>query len=340
MRRRAGQPRHRRQRGYVLILVTLALALLAALATRFALRVDALRDQATALQGYAEGQRAAANARAMVWYWLATRPIGHAAAGFSDETALRLDGRWYRFGSDAWVAVQDHRGLLSANAVDREAMRAMLGSLGLEITRADAWIDVLEDYLDADNLRRASGAEAPDYAALGLAPPRNDWLLALPELCRLPHWRDAAAVCEQALRLLNTRRDALFNPNTAPTAVLRAKLPRARDDQIQLLQTLREAAPLADGTAATAMTGLPMARDDFLFHASNGFRVTVWAPGLPRALEYNVTIVPALPTSPWLVQEAASATRPDAIDSPTRAATFPVPSSDVARAAASAASAP
>jgi type II secretory pathway component PulK len=328
------------QRGYVLIVVTLALALLAALAARFALRVDTLRENASALQAYADGQLAVADARAMAWYWLATRPIGQASVGFVDEQPLQVDGRWYRFGNDAWVAVQDQRGLLSINAVDRAALRALLVGLGIDSGRADGWVDVLEDFLDNDNLRRANGAEAPEYVALGLAPPRNDWVLALPEVCRLPQWRDAPAVCDQALRMMSTRRDALFNPNTAPPDALRAKLPSANADQLALLQTLRGAAPFANGNVATSLTGLPLARDDFLYFASNGFRVTVWAPGLPRALEYNLTIVPGLPTSPWLVQEAALAARPEVNHPTTRAAAFPTPSSDVARAAAPAASAP
>ncbi len=309
----------RRQSGYVLILVLGLLAVGSFVALRFAERNDALRRQVLGFDQMAQAQAQAAGAWASARYWMATQalqPMGH-----GDGTRLlREDGRWHAMADGAWVAVQDHRGLLSVNALDRPALVRLLVADGLPSGTAEAWVDVLQDYQDADALRRVNGAEASDYRNLGLPGPRNDWLLSLAELETLPLWRDDLPRTRRVSRWLHTAINNQFNPNTAPLPVLRARYPGASAEQLAALEGLRAADLLREVRAATRATGLLMDDEQTLLVPGFTSRVTVWAPGLPQALDYNLQLTPAGLDGPWLVREHQLAPRPSPLDEPTRRA--------------------
>lgn len=307
------------QSGYVLILVLGMLAVGSFVALRFAERNDALRRQVLGFDQLAQAQASAAGAWASTRYWMATQalqPMGH-----GDGTRLlREDGRWYALSDGAWLAVQDHRGLLSVNALHREALVRLLVDDGLSLGAAQAWVDVLQDYADPDSLRRVNGAEAEAYRELGLSGPRNDWLLSLAELEHMPLWRDDLPRTRRLARWLHTAINNQVNPNTAPPPVLRARYPGASAEQLAMLEGLRAGDLLREPRAATRATGLSM--DDELTFMAPGYtsRVTVWAPGLPQALDYNLQLTPAGQDGPWLVREHQLAPRPSPLDEPTRRA--------------------
>ncbi|MCX2865117.1 type II secretion system protein GspK [Paucibacter sp. PLA-PC-4] len=317
-----------------MLFVTVALTVVALVAARFALRIDGLREQAQTLQAYADARLVANSARAQALYWLSTRPIGHASAGFVDEQPLALDGRRLRTEEGAIVRVQDERGLLSLNTLDRDGLGNVLISLGARADQLSSLMDVLEDYADSDSLRRLNGAEAQDYSALGLPPPRNDWLLSVDELGRMPIWQSEPALRSKLLPWVGVRRDKLFNPNTAPLELLKSIWPKVSLEQWGLFETLRKNSPFVDAASATAATGIPFVGDQLLFHGSNVLRLQVWASGLPQALEYNLLILPTGAAAPWLIREIRQTDRLDpahatsAVASPV--AKFPVPSSTVA----------
>lgn len=319
----------RGQQGYVLLFVTVALTVVTIVAARFAFRIDALREQASTMQSYAQGRLQASSARAQALYWLSTRPIGYASAGFADEQPLVLDGRPYDMGEGAQLRVQDSRGLLSVNVPDREALASMLQTSGAGFDQASAMLDVLEDYVDGDNLRRLNGAESSDYSALGLPPPRNDWMLSVDELGRMAVWSNWEGRAKVS-PWLGVHRIKLFNPNTAPLELMQSIWPKISKQQWELFETLRKRAPFANADSVLATTGIPFSGEQFLFHASNALRLQVWAPGLPQALEYNLLILPTGASAPWLIHELRQIPRPAPTDAITPAAKFPVPSQAVA----------
>ncbi|WP_457325705.1 hypothetical protein, partial [Roseateles sp. P5_E11] len=184
---RAGR---QRQGGYVLMLVMASLVLIGFVAARLSQRVDLLRQQAQSVQSYAEGRTQAYSAQALALYWLTTRPFGYAGSGFANEQLLTHDGRLYRTPGGGWVSVQDDRGLLSLNVPNQDLLLPVLTGLGASFEQASRMIAVLEDYVDEDSLRRINGAEAAEYAELGLPPPRNSRLMSVNELARMPVWRD------------------------------------------------------------------------------------------------------------------------------------------------------
>lgn len=300
--------RGRGQQGYVLLMVLAALAVMAYVAQRFAQRNDELRRNALDFSQYAQARAATAGALSATLYWNATRPLLPAGRGVLDSQ-LRQDGRPYTTTDGAFVAVQDFRGLLAVNGVSRPVLRTLLIQDGVPLQRAQAMIDVLDDYIDTDSLKRLNGAERGEYRALDLVGPRNDWLVSARELETMPLWRDDPAQLTLWMRWFSGDIGHAINPSTAPLPVLRAMLPTASPTQLELIQTLRRSDQLRDGRIAQSLTGLPFDSDDYIFAPGNDSRIAVWAPGLPRALEYNARLIPAGELGPWVITEQHSITR-------------------------------
>ena len=300
------------QQGYVLVLVLATLALLAYVVSRFAERIDSQRQQTNSIKLHAEAQAKVQSIRAAALYWLGTQRAN--ANGYGDSANLTsnwvADGRWYKLGELGWASLQDQRGLISVNAHQLNSLGRLLEMQGLSSAKVSTMIDVLADYSDTDNLKRLNGAEASNYSAIGLAGPRNDWLLTVRELRQLPVWRDDPELYEKIEPLLSARRSALFNPNTSPMPALRALMPTAASQQLDLFATLRNSAPFVNGAAAMRATGLPLDSDDFMFHSSDEVRLSIWIPGMPKALEYNISLQPGGVQAPWQVTESHSVSRP------------------------------
>lgn len=293
-----------RQGGYVLVMVLAALALIALVAGRFASRMEAMREQARSLDDYAQGRLQAASALNAGLYWISTRHGSVGGYGQFPAPELRADGRLYTLGQGAELRLQDLRGLYPLNAPSRDSLGRLLAQLGAKTDRIDALIDVLQDYQDIDSLKRLNGAEAEDYRALGLPPPRNDWLLAASELQRMPLWRDEPELVQQLTRLSSTNRTRLINPNTAPKALLQALLPTASPEQLEVFLTLRRSGAFASAAAVLAATGLKALGEEYSFYISDRQRITVWAPGMPQALQYNLQLDPGGTAAPWLIIDA------------------------------------
>lgn len=322
--RRAVAPIRRHQQGYVLVLVLSALAMLALIGGRFALRIDTLREQAGTLSAYARGRLEAGNGAAAALYWISTRPTGAAGFGPFLKPSLWADGRPYLLDQGAEVRLQDLRGLYPLNLGQREPFAALLRLSGAEPDAIDTYIDVMLDYVDTDNLKRLNGAERAAYVPLGLPPPRNDWMLSVRELSRMPQWREHPDLVASLEPMVSTNRVGLFNPNTAPTRVLQALLPTARPAQIERFETLRRAEPFMSAQSAVTTTGLPFDSDEHLFHVGDQYRLTVWAPGMPRSLQYNVMLLPGGVVSPWLIAEVHSVPRLKPSKAQERGTVFPL----------------
>lgn len=315
--------RSRGECGYVLLMVLAALTVMAFVAQRFAQRNDELRRNALDLSQYAQARAISAGTLSAALYWNATRPLMPAGRG-APGAQLRQDGLHYVTEEDGRIAIQDFRGLLSVNGVSRAVLSNFLSQAGVPLQRAQAMVDVLDDYIDTDNLKRLSGAERDEYLAIGLPGPRNDWLLSLRELEVMPQWRDDQAQLARWAPMFSADVGHLINPATAPIAVLRAVLPNANPAQLALLQTLRRGDQLMNGRIAQALTGLPFDGDEYLFAPGDDSRITVWAPGLPRALEYNVSLTPAGELGPWVVTEQHSISRRPFTDEAPPALPFPL----------------
>lgn len=301
-------------RGYVLLMVLVALVLLSLVATRFGGRVDAEREHARRAIEETEAEIVGKSVLAAALYWLSTSPINQNGVGDGLNSQWIADGRWYRLGPRAFASLQDERGLVSVNYPSSKALRQLLINEGVDLRELDRLIDILADYVDADQLRRLNGAEREEYAALGLPGPRNDFLRSVEELCQLPAWSERQELCARLAPLLSTRVSPLLNPNTSPAKVMAALLPGASAAQLQLFESLRKGAPFLDGTAATARTGLSLDVDDYVFHASDEYRLQIWVEGQARAREYNLRVLPGGAQAPWQVISSKSVPMPNFAD--------------------------
>ena len=311
-------------RGFALIIVLVAIAVMSLVIGAFAARIDSLREQTANFSAYARARVQAGNAAAAGLYWVTTRSGGPAGYGGPGALpGLRADGRPYRV-DDGLVRMQDLRGLYPLNDIDRDSLARLLRSLGAAQGSIDGHIDVLLDYTDTDRLKRLNGAEAADYAALGLPPPRDDYLLSTRELARMPLWRDAQPLVDAMDVLGGVNRSAVINPNTAQRSVLQSFLPTASAQQLELLETLRQQLPFDSSQSAQRLTGISMPEGRFVFHTGEQLRLIAWAPGLPQAVQYNLVLLPGGVEAPWLITEVHTIPAPQTRDTYDSAAPFPL----------------
>ena len=300
---RSRSPAALAQRGYVLVATLAVLALMALVAGRLAGRLDALREQSLTLEALADGLLAADNARARLLHRMTTEPITMLGLGAEPATRLPVDAAPIPLPGGVTATLQDHRGLLSVNVVDRALLTRLMTAQGVPTDRIDRLLDTLADYADTDDLRRLDGAEENEYRAEGLLPPRNDWLDSAEELRQIIGWRDDPEALSRLIPLLSSRRNSWFNPNTAPREVLAARLPGASPQQLDAFISRRRAAPFRSPAEATTATGF-LFDDNDVFHPSDFYRLRLQPKGLPVALEYNVLLTPQSQIRPWQIVDS------------------------------------
>lgn len=300
--------RRRPQQGYVLVTVLVAMVLLALVSTRLDERVTSFRDTTRRWGNWVQAHADLAGARDELFYLLATRPL--TPLGFAGTPLLRVDGRTYRLSSGVRVSVQDMRGLISIVVYDPGVMTRFLVAHGVPERDAAPLQDKLADYNDLDDLHRLNGAEADEYAAAGLPPPRNDWPLSPFELSRVLGWRDHPALWERASDHFTAVREGWLNPNTAPPEVL-AALPGATPQAVRAVLDLREQGFHVDSAAALrGLTGIALVDDPVAFFPGVFYRLRLWRPQDTRAVEYTVMLAPDARVLPLLVLEARQVRRP------------------------------
>ena len=300
--RRPPRPRrHASQRGYVLVTVLAALALLAVVAARLDARVADVVSAVDLWGQRIQAERELAGARDAALFSMMTRPLGPLGFG-SGSALLRVDGRHYALPNGVQLSLQDERGLISVAYPQAQVLRDWLRLQGVPEADIDRLTDALADYSDLDPLRRLNGAEAPEYRAAGLPPPRNDWPLSAHELRTVFGWHERPAQVAAIARDGTAVRDGWVNPNTAPPGVLRA-LPAATDQGVQQLLALREQRAFASAAEVQAVSGIVVPDDPVSFHPGVFYRLRLWKPGVPGAVEYSVMFVPDAPLQPWLILE-------------------------------------
>lgn len=102
-----------------------------------------------------------------------------AAAAFTQ--GWRSDGTVYAWafgGGEVRISIQDEGGKIDLNGAPDELLRGLFLAaawtgpdgeiLGLDPSEADALVDAIRDFADADDLKRLNGAEDRDYEAAGL----------------------------------------------------------------------------------------------------------------------------------------------------------------------------
>lgn len=304
----------RGQRGYILALNILVLALMLIGATYIGQRMSLAKTMALTEKQHLEDEIALQSARAKVLFVLAAVPRSKAGLG-KETTNVALDGRYYRVGENALASLQDTSGLINVNTIGldgtgRDRLERLLGTYGVEGIDANRLTDILLDYRDADDLRRINGAEREDYRAAGQEDfIRNDNLRVPTELGRLLRWGDYSALWQDdpVTDHISTQKREPFNPNTASWRALVAMSGMPRKAAQDLVEQREKGSTAADMDIA----GLAFPGDvDALFVAavsrfpSPSVLVTLRTDGSSWGEQWLVTQTPGSATSPWHIEYA------------------------------------
>jgi general secretion pathway protein K len=121
---------------------------------------------------------------------------------------------------------EDLSGRINVNRADPELLLNLAELTGLDRSRAQEVADGILDWIDADDLHRARGAEREWYERRDLPPPRNTPVLQLSELLLVKGvTRDVlygGGRLKGLARFLTTEGTGKINVNTAPPEVLLA----------------------------------------------------------------------------------------------------------------------
>jgi Type II secretion system (T2SS), protein K len=217
---------------------------------------------------------------------------------FADGRPMQLEDQGER------VFVQDLNGLVSLRRPELPVFSGLLAGCGAPQAQQPALVDALADYLDADGFKRLNGAEAFEYRAAALPPPRNAWMLSVEELWRVLGWASirqawAAADCDA---LVSVRGLGRFNQQTAPERVLLAS---GLDPQVAraVVEARNAGLPRGDGPRDALGDALsPMLREGGGSIAPV-VRVRHELASLEWALQYELELTPTVVGGPWQVHE-------------------------------------
>jgi len=302
-----------RVRGFVLPATLLALAITTVVIAYFFDRASAALRVAQARAAAVDARLGMLDTQAEVLYALATTYAMPRGAQVGAVT-LYMDDRAYRAERDTRVSLQDAAGLFSLNAFTDESMSRLLRAFGAPGDQIPTLIDTLKDYVDPDNLKRLNGAEAFEYAAAGMVPPRNEPLKVPFEVRNVFGWSSRRELWGQRgfEASTTTAQVAGFNPNTAPSHVLQAMLAITPEGASRLMAlrdslVIAERAVLDVGGQVSHFTGLPI-----IVSPAPSIRITQWSPGSRVRLRQLVTMTPLSPAAPWRVDYQYRIVSPEA----------------------------
>lgn len=294
------------QRGFVLAATLWMLAILAVAAVYFAGRIQHARELAQAAQAHSQALLDLDSARAEILFRIATTPFSIYGLGTSAKDAVALDDRPYLGPGGSLIRLQDNRGLLNLNIVNDARLDRFLSILGAPAARRAALIDALRDYIDDDDLKHLNGAEATDYAAAGLPPPRNAKLVTPMEAKSIFGWADVPQLWQDNLlpRLTTTSGSFSLNPNTASWQTL-ATMRGMTPEGAQAIMQARKIAPIVNAAQIEALTGIRIITDPFMADAipfpTDSVRITQQPKAAGWGWLYNVTLTPVSDTAPWRI---------------------------------------
>jgi type II secretory pathway component PulK len=274
------------ERGFALMAVILGLTLLSVIVLEFAF---AMRLEASAGHAFKEDRLAAhlAEAAPIIGLDKSNRLVFHRLVGGSTLPApLPVLERARPLGAGAFAyRISDEEGRLDLNLTPPERMRRLLTVLGADSQTRDVVVDSLEDWKDADELRRANGAESDEYY-LRLPVPYRARNSRLQDVAELRQIRGVTAALYEgtaerpglaALTTVHGR--ASVNLNSAPPPVLAALgLP---DASITAVMQSRARTPYTVVPGQFAGRGLVVSSTTFRVEAegwvTEGRKTRVWA---------------------------------------------------------------
>lgn len=165
------------------------------------------------------------------------------------------------------VQMTGEDGLINPNVLlqreDRETFRRIFRYWGMTLPQADALIDALIDWVDADDFKRINGAESKAYGLNGM--PFNRPFRSIEEMAMVrgmqeveqayPEWRTWFSVYASGALDVNEARPEVISAVTGAQIRLAQNLRTSRLGRDGLLNT-QDDTPMPDLTSALAMLGI------------------------------------------------------------------------------------
>ena len=323
------------QRGFVLVATVWVLAALALLANYVDGVVAADRERARLAKAALQNDLDARGTEATLLYLLATGRTNHRglllpsteesqptrtralsggarggtprgersppAAAPDGGAMLSLAGEPYQGLGRIRFSLQDEAGLASANRRG-PLYRAALLQAGVKPADIDRLMPRLQDYVDRDETLRISGAERAEYAAAGLPPPANWFLIAPLEVSKVLGARTLVQPQQWAFLRRNT--SAAFalavNFNTMPPELLTALLD-GDAAAAQRVVAYRQQHVLASIDAVSAAAGADLSvQGDFAGGmVVSRLRLALWREGDTQRTLVGIALTPNALDAPW-----------------------------------------
>jgi general secretion pathway protein K len=337
-------------RGFALPAVLVVVGMLALVFLVAVSALDTLARQTRQAKQAVEFEQAALSLEAKAAFLAATEPLGEdavrvgaprassrSAPGLGhaflarDVVALHLDGRRHSYaGGRFWLSLQDAAGLINLDQLSPEARLRLMAALGVPAERRPALLDRLGDDMDPDDLKRMLGAEALDYAAAGLPPPRNRPLTRPVEALGVLGWREA--VPRQAWAGMRDQLSAdpvspEVNVNTASPLALEVLLGLS-PEQARAAVAARAAAPFLTIADLTRVSGPVLSEPERSYTRPNGrFALSAASPSAGLVSRARIGLTPeGLERPLWIEDRSlAPATAAERTPPPADAPVFPDP---------------
>lgn len=299
--------------GFVLVATVWVLAVLVLLADYLGGVVAADRERARAAKMSLQDELDAHGTEATLLYMLATGRMNYrgvevasGSAAASATTPARdlipFAGEPHKGLGRVRFSVQDEAGLAGVNASNAAFFHIALRHAGAAPADIALLGPRMQDYIDRDETLRLGGAERADYAAAGLPPPA-DWFLVAPlEVKRVLGAR--AAIPPDGWGYLRRTTTAAFtitiNFNTMPVELLTAFLDGDRA-AAERVAAYRERQPLTSFGAMGAAAGhdLSAYREFPSPVVANRFRIALWREGARDRMVVGVFLTPGAAHAPW-----------------------------------------
>jgi type II secretory pathway component PulK len=321
--------------GFVLPSVLFVVAMLTLVFLVAIQSLNSLAEETRRAKSGAQFEASALSLEARATFLAATRPLAPAAIlrGWSQSAApaLMLDGRAYAAAPALTLSAQDEAGLINVDALTQPAMANLFAALGAPPAWQAVMVDRLSDYMDADDIKRANGAEADDYLRAGLPPPPNAPIRRRAQLVGVMGWREAVPAAAWRAFSDNVTADPSsvdVNVNTAPPLALRVMYGLSQA-QAHAAIARRETATFTGLEDFGRAAGVPLVGDaERVYSFPNGhFALKIQDRDSGWAYRSRLLLSPEDSVRPfWIVEPVASAlSAAEKASIPAHAPVFPDP---------------
>lgn len=310
--------------GFVLPVTLILLALISVGVALMSHRSDQLRTLALASQEQQKAAAAVQDALAQAEYVSAIMARRGGRMG-----PIELDGRFYRATNGVFVSLQDAGGLFNLSRASDAEIAGLLHAVGVPQASWARLTDTLQDYVDADDLVRLNGAEAPDYEQAKMPPPRNSPLLLPQELQRIIGWHDLdPAVLQRIYDVSYVGPSNGINRYTVTATALAAVSGLDADAARVLLSQRQAGQPVAIESLPLISGGSFLAASRFAMLPSTTLVITACAPEVAWCQRMSLTATPEA-EAPWHVDYSIQQARVGPLPDPAKTERLPIlPSAD------------